>query len=138
MLLAGTSRKACQVSEWPRHKKYHKSLEKERDSPCSQRVHTMDSLALSDDRVEGLAGSGSRETRDANGMTALLLGASDKKWREGKKIILNGADSSVADDQGLCTARPPQGAQQIIKALIELLKTSKDGVSCLDMGILRL
>ncbi len=42
-----------------------------------------------------------REEKDSNGMTILLRAASNNNWREVKKLILAGADPSVADDQGL-------------------------------------
>jgi ankyrin repeat protein len=59
------------------------------------------SLGWQDDGAMREAGSGSGETKDANGMTALLRAASDNNRREAVTLILSGADPSVADGQGL-------------------------------------
>ena len=45
--------------------------------------------------------STSGEAKDDNGITALLRAASNIDRREVKKLILDGADPSVADGQGL-------------------------------------
>ncbi len=94
--------RACQVSDWPRHKEYHKSLEKEKDKQGSRHdQHALGSLVLHDDGAMGEGGSWPGETKDGNGMTALLRAASDQNWREVRKLILGGADPIVADGQGL-------------------------------------
>jgi ankyrin repeat protein len=66
--------------------------------------HALGSLALREDGVAGLAaeaGSCSDEAKDDNGMTVLLRAASDNNWEEVRKLMLGGADPSVADGQGL-------------------------------------
>ena len=94
--------KTCQVSDWPRHKKYHKMLEKEKDKQGIQHAqHALDSLILHDDGAMGEASSCPGEAKDGNGMTALLRAASDQNWREVRNLILGGADPIVADGQGL-------------------------------------
>ncbi len=60
--------------------------------------HALDSLAL---REDGVAADCSDEAKDDNGMTALLRAASDNNCKEVRKLLLRGADPSVADGQGL-------------------------------------
>jgi espin len=94
--------KPCQVSDWPRHKAYHKSLESNRVELGGQHLqHAFGSLALREDKVAAEAASCSDEAKDDNGMTALLRAASANNWKEARKLVLSGADPSVADDQGL-------------------------------------
>ena len=88
--------KPCQVSDWPRHKEYHKSLEKSKNEQDGQ--HALGSLVIHEDADSGTC---SVESRDSDGRTALLRAAMDDKWREVRKLILGGADPSVADGQGL-------------------------------------
>ena len=111
--------KACQVSDWPCHKEYHKSLEKERGKGSQHMQHALGSLALNDDGAVAKAGSG--EEIDANGMTALLRAASDNNWREVRKLILGGADPSVADGQGLTALHYAafHGGAKLARTLIE-------------------
>mmetsp|Transcript_60925 Transcript_60925/g.127712 ORF Transcript_60925/g.127712 Transcript_60925/m.127712 type:complete len:106 (-) Transcript_60925:75-392(-) len=54
--------KPCQVSDWPRHKEYHKSLDKHKVDPGHHLRHALDSLALREDGVAAEA-SRSDETR---------------------------------------------------------------------------
>ena len=108
------------MSDWPCHKEYHKSLEKERDKGSQHMQHALGSLALHDDGAVAKAGSG--EEIDANGMTALLRAASDNNWREVRKLILGGADPSVADGQGLTAlhyAAFYHGGAKLARTLIE-------------------
>jgi ankyrin repeat protein len=63
----------------------------------------------------------SREERDVNGMTDLLRAASAQNWREVRKLILDGADPSVADDQGLTALHYAafDGNKELARVLIE-------------------
>ena len=65
-----------------------------------QILHALGAPMLHNMADEGSC-SVSSEERDENGMTTLLRSASDKNWREVKRLILGGADPGVVDDQGL-------------------------------------
>ena len=93
--------KPCQVSDWPRHKEYHKSIEKSRGKHDKDVQSGIGSLMLREVEASAEPGSVSVEEKDSNGMTALLRAASAENSREVKKLILGGADPSVADCQGL-------------------------------------
>jgi ankyrin repeat protein len=97
-------------------------LEKERENQGSQHMqHALGSLALHEDRAAGETDSVSRETVDANGMTALLRAASGLKWREVRKLILSGADPSGVDGQGLTVLHYTAfyGSAELARTLIE-------------------
>jgi ankyrin repeat protein len=95
---------------------------------------------LDDDGAVAKAGSG--EAKDANGMTALLRAASDQKWREVRKLILGGADPSVADGQGLTALHYAAyyGSAELARTLIEhgpaglVLGASPDGETSLYLA----
>ena len=132
------------MSDWPCHKEYHKSLEKERDKGSQHMQHALGSLALHDDG--GVAKAGSGEEIDANGMTALLRAASDNNWREVRKLILGGADPSVADGQGLTAlhyAAFYHGGAKLARTLIEhgpaglVLSEAPDGLTSLMLACAR-
>jgi ankyrin repeat protein len=105
--------KKCQVSDWPRHKALQNSLEKSRDS-------ALGSLVFLTDDGSYVCSVGAEE-RDANGMTALLRAASDRNWKEVKKLILDGADPSVAEYQGLTALHYASfyGCKALARTLIE-------------------
>ncbi len=93
--------RTCQVSDWPCHKEYHKSLEKDKDKKASHDAQlALSYLELHDDGAMAEAGSCPGETKDGNGMTALLRAASDQKLRVVRKLMLGGADPTVSDGQG--------------------------------------
>ena len=54
-------------------------------------------------------------------MTALLRAASEGKWREVKKLVLGGADPSVADGQGMTALHYAAilGSTELAQTLIE-------------------
>ena len=81
--------------------------------------HALGPLALHDDGAVAKTCSG--EAKDANGMTALLRAASDQNWREVRKLILGGADPSVADGQGLTALDYAAflGSSKLARTLIE-------------------
>ena len=60
--------------------------------------HALVSLVLREDAVAAEACSD--EAKDDNGMTALLRAASGNNWKEVRRLMLCGADPSVADSQG--------------------------------------
>jgi hypothetical protein len=112
--------KSCQVSDWQCHKEYYKSQEKLRDNQGSQQMqHALGCFALHDDGGAVKAVSG--EAKDANGMTSLLRAASENNWREVRKIMLSGADPSVADGQGLTALHYAAyyGSSKLAQTLIE-------------------
>ena len=83
--------------------------------------HALGSLALRQDGVAAEAGSCSDEAKDDNGMTALLRAASDNNWKEVRKLMLGGADPSVADGQGLTAMHYASfyGSMELTRTLIE-------------------
>ena len=62
--------------------------------------HALGSLALREDGVAAEAGSCSDEAKDDNGLMALLRAASGNNWKEVRKLMLGGADPSVARADG--------------------------------------
>ncbi len=67
------------------------------------------------------ARSGSGEAKDGNGMTALLRAACARNWREVRKLILDGADPSAADCQGLTALHYAafDGSTKLAQTLLE-------------------
>ena len=96
----------------------------QKDQPSSKHLeHALGSLALREGGVAGLAaeaGSCSDEAKDDNGMTALLRAASSNNWEEVRKLMLGGADPSVADGQGLTAMHYASvyGSMELIQTLI--------------------
>jgi ankyrin repeat protein len=76
---------------------------------------------LRQDGVAAQAGSCSDEAKDDNGMTALLRAASYNNWKEVRKLMLGGADPSVADGQGLTAIHYASfyGSMDLTQTLIE-------------------
>jgi len=76
---------------------------------------------LREDVVADEVGSCSDEAKDDNGMTALLRAASDQNWKDVKKLMLSGADPSVADGQGLTALHYAAilGSMKLTQTLIE-------------------
>jgi ankyrin repeat protein len=118
--------KPCQVSDWPRHKAYHKSLEESKHEQGSHNDmrQALGSLVIHDDGVSTVNGGScpiSREERDINGMTALLRAAYKMDWREVRKLIRGGADLNAKDDQGLTALHYAAsfGSVELTRTLIE-------------------
>jgi hypothetical protein len=84
-----------------RRKEYHKSLEKNR-------------VAEADSCSGG-------EAKDSDSMTALLQAACVQNWREVRRLILDGADPSVSDGQGLMALHYAAflGSKELTLTLIE-------------------
>ena len=84
--------------------------------------NALSSLALRENGVAAVAGSCSDEAKDDNGMTALLRAASYDDWKEVRKLMLDGADPSAADGQGLTALHYAAfyGNMELTQTLIEL------------------
>ncbi len=115
--------KPCQVSDWPRHKEYHKSLGYSRGKHGHVVQSKIGSLMFCEGEVSTVTepGSVSDEEKDSNGMTALLRAASAENCREVRKLILGGADPMVADCQGMTALHYAAhfGNTELVRTLIE-------------------
>eukprot|EP00291_Cryptomonas_curvata_P022079 CAMPEP_0172166444 /NCGR_PEP_ID=MMETSP1050-20130122/8984_1 /TAXON_ID=233186 /ORGANISM="Cryptomonas curvata, Strain CCAP979/52" /LENGTH=247 /DNA_ID=CAMNT_0012837053 /DNA_START=307 /DNA_END=1047 /DNA_ORIENTATION=- len=119
----------CQTADWTNHKQHHKTLSRSRDGPDR----------LEPDIASNPLKKPGAEERDSNGMTPLLLKASDGDWRAVERLMLEGADATIADDQGFTALHFASffGHLDVARILIAngpkglAVQTTPDDFSCL-------
>ena len=120
--------RSCQTTDWKTHKQHHKTLASVKDSADCLKL---DAPSLPLQEVCAVE-------RDSKGKD-LLLKASVGDWRAVKRLLLEGANATIADDQGFTALDITSyfGHVNAARILIEngpaglVLHTTTTGVSCL-------
>jgi ankyrin repeat protein len=128
--------KSCQTSDWINHKHHHKILASSKDG-----VESAIDRLKSDVSCLPLQGVDA-ENKNSNGMTEVLLKASDGDWRAVERLLLAGSNATVTDDQGFTALHWASffGHVEVARLLIAngpagiASKFTPEGVSCLHLA----